>query len=769
MIEIYRKGFRLDIPTSQVVTFKKSQNLNGVQNRYSYSNTISLEKTANNLKLLDLPELPNGKLNSLQKGYEVDIVINGSIQLKNQILKITKEGKNKIDIYLLYSDSSVITKLKDTFINSVVSDLKYKKTFADFTEKALNIQGNYPVVFTQTQSDAGLYVVEEMPQLIKLTWLIDKLFRDISYTVYGDFINEANNFKDYYIAPNSGLYQIYSSGDGFYPNFESSLNGFDLLNYTLAFFNCYATIDDTYRTVIINSWSNLKEYKNNFKDLSKYFLDYQDFTFQSKLAKKNVLKYSDSGDSFNSFFTNNLSSQDSAVYLDSNFGSGSTKLFADAKVDVNGLIPLRQNNEVGETSAVRVYKISSDYASLPIYENGIKKNGYAKTAVPVSMRVIYTDFHKDYTGFILTPLIQNIKFRYDEILATDFSMTDVFFIEQQSAYYIPLEINLSTKKDEINVRAMLIKDRKFPSPILNNFNSVLLDFKQKVIFSKTFLLSMYPVPPNEFAWDELIIKRYNEDLNKVFVNGVFIPSNSLPQVFNISSLNENSIVIESNKDSDINPDKNTDSLYIQAVDLQGGLSNEAYITLKHTGVASLESNFEQMQDYAYNRNNFDRGGLVVNLLEYVVGSKPNLNNTIDNRDVNKPPIVIDPRTDTDTRFNLIYANDSYANVKIKLDPFSLYLRTRNIGIGKARASVKIIVYDGDNYYTVAEYGSANNQTQNINVPSSTLTIPSLRSGKIIRIYAEFDFDNRRGSNSGAMEVWVEIKEMKAAISTIKSI
>ena len=89
-IEILRKGFRLDIDPSQVVTFKKSQNLNGVQNRYAYSNTIKLEKTANNEKLLGLFYMPANKLTSLKDGYEVDIVFNRSINLRNQTLKIQK-------------------------------------------------------------------------------------------------------------------------------------------------------------------------------------------------------------------------------------------------------------------------------------------------------------------------------------------------------------------------------------------------------------------------------------------------------------------------------------------------------------------------------------------------------------------------------------------------------------------------------------------------------------------------------------------------------
>jgi len=209
MIEIFRKGFRLEIPSSQVVTFKKAQNLNGVQASYSYSNTVSLDKTANIRKLLDLPELPIGKVQTLQNGYEVDIVLNGSIQLRNQILKITKETLTKVDLYLLYSDSSLVSKLKSTYINEVVKGLKYKKTVAAFTELELNnVNPAVTNALVQTQSAAGQYVAEEMPLLINLQWLIKKMFSDNGYTVYGDFILTNTTLKDYFVAPNAGIYQV---------------------------------------------------------------------------------------------------------------------------------------------------------------------------------------------------------------------------------------------------------------------------------------------------------------------------------------------------------------------------------------------------------------------------------------------------------------------------------------------------------------------------------------------------------------------------------
>lgn len=768
MIEIFRKGQRLDIPSDQVVTFKKSQNLNGVQDRYAYSNTVSLEKTANIKKLLDLPDLPSGKGKSLQNGYEVDIVLNGSIQLKNQILKITKETTDKVDLYILYSDNSLVSKLKETYVNTTVQDLRYRKTRQHFVNLSFfNMSDAPPIMagaFVQTQSAAGQYVVEEMPILINLQWLVKKTFTDNAYAVYGDFFASTNSVKEFYVAPNQGVYQVYGgTGEGFAPVFDSALTAFDLLNQVLAYFNCYATVDDTNRTIIINQWTNLSNYKDNFKDYSRFFVNSKDFAFQSRLAKRNNMTYSDSEPTFNSFFSNTLSSEESATYLASKFGSGSTNLFDDAELEEDGTIPLRANGEQGETSALRIYKIATTFSTLPLFVNGVAVATSSRRALSVSMRDIYNTFHKGYTDFILTPLIQNLEFRYDDIMAATFSLTEVFYIAQQSAYWIPLEINFSTKKDKITIKAMLIKQRKVASPILNNFNSVMLDFRQFVIFPKAYLLSMYPMPPNEYPWDEVVFLGYNQTKNRLYVNGVFIPAASLPQAFSIDSLGENAITIEANQPGDTTPDTASDSLYVQAVDTNGGVSNTAYITLKHTGKASLESNFVQLEQYIYTRLGFDDGKAVVNVLSYVVGPKPNISNTI----TSVGPVALPETLNTSNAFNLISTVENYASFKVRIKPFTLRLYTHNNGQGKARSEVRLVLSNGSTLETLKTWSVGDNSDLTLNVPArETNTIPIV-SGKNIRLYFLFLFENRRGSNSGSIDVGVTITNFAADISTIK--
>lgn len=787
MIEIYRKGLRLDVPSTQIFTFKKAQNLNGIQNSYAYSNTVSLEKTANIKKLLELQELPSSKLNSLQNGYEVDIVLNGSIQLKGQRLKITKETKTKVDVYLLYSDSSIVARLKNTLINSVTQDLKYKKTSADRLERGFtNIQPLFPVAFAQTQSDTGQYVIEEMPQLISLQWLIKKMFSDIAYTVYGDFVEVGSPIEEYFVAPNAGIYQVYSgTGAGFSPSFDVNLTAFELLNQTLAYFNCYASVDDQYRTVIINSWTNLGNYKTNFKDYSQYFVDYEDFTFTSRLAKQNDLTYSDSEATFNSFFTNNLSSEDKSTYLASKFGSGSTRLFDDSEILEDGTIPLRANGEQGETSALRIYKVDKSQTYFTDYfEKGELRQGLGYKAVSVPMRVVYDTFHKQYTDFILSPLVQNLTFKYDAILAANFSLTEVFFIAQQSAYWIPLEISFSTNKDKINIKAFLIKEKKVPAPFLKNFNSVLLDFKQKAIFTKTYLLSMYrrghylnpsptlpgvgaiPTtggglpsdimqPANEYPWDVLIIKSYDDTKNRLFINEEFISSASLPRAFNMSAITENSIVIEANP-FDVEPEISSASLYIQAIDTNGGISNEAYINIKHTGIARLESNYITMDTFVYEKSIFKIATVYMSPLTYAIGSRPNLNNTVTS-------VVPVSASAPNVSFDNVQVATPYEDVKVKTSAFSMKFTQS----GNTPVTAFNLVADLSGVITTIASGSFNGTTGTTNIAAATRTLPSVSPGQVLRVYFTFGFLQEVFPVDRSVKV--EITGLQVAITTIKTI
>lgn len=747
MIEIKIKGFRLDIKEDQIVTFKKAQNLNGVQSRYAFSNTLTIEKTANNLKLLNLQYLPTSKVTSLMNGTTADVILNGSIQLKNQSIIIQKETLNTVDIYILYSDNLLLSKMKSTFLNSTLSAFKYKKNLEEFS------------FFAPTQ-ESGLLVLEEMPEPISVRQIITHIFATYNYLVYGDFLTDNFPFGEYYVTPNKGIYQIYSSGDGFSPAFEDGLDEFTFLNMVLKFFNLMADIDDNQKTVTINSWNNLKKFKSTFVDLSKQFVNYEEFAFQSKLAKKNELTYKDSPVIYNSFFSNYFSKTAKATYLSSDFGTGALNMFEDSEIDEFGNIPLRTNGAVGEVGAINIWKLSDQVVEKTIFVAGVPTLVYGRDLVSVPMQAVYKEFHKDYTDFILTPIVTNLEFRYNDIFVNDFSITRVFYVEQLSSYWIPLEINFSTKKDKVNVKALMIKARKVPAPILLNYNTIVLNFKEKQLFPLEFLLSMYPMPPNEFDWGDVVFKLYNQSINRLYINDVLLPNTALPQTFVLSEID--TIKIEANQASDTTPDHNSDQIFLQAIDVNGGISNEAYINVVHSGIGYLESNFEQFDTMNYQRQNFDSGIHFIQPYNYVVGLKPNLNNTVISKLQSQQGTI-----PTANGYSMLILEDDYNFIKVKISSMELFLKTESNGAGKARAKFEIILYREGSLTTLYETSIADTNEFIINTPNLTYTFNDLEVGNRIGVYLRYTFDNRAGSNSGSMNVYTQIKNAKIAFSTTK--
>ena len=274
---------------------------------------------------------------------------------------------------------------------------------------------------------------------------------------------------------------------------------------------------------------------------------------------------------------------------------------------------------------------------------------------------------------------------------------------------------------------------------------------------------MYPVPPNKYPWDIIIFKSYNQDLNRLYVNDVLITAASLPQAFNIADLS--SIKFEANKATDTVADRNSDSFYIQAIDTNGGISNEAYINVVHTGVASLESNFKQTEEYRYVRNMIPFGNIVVSPNTYVLGLKPNLNTTIQQKETK----VIDPSKDPNDTFNLVEVTEDYTNVSIDTAAFPLYLRTSNGGIGKALATGTIKVSDGVNTINLYQVSSADNSENIFNIPALSYNFPNVPIGRKIRVYFHFFFGNSRWDDYGSIGVELAINNWEVKITTTKSI
>ena len=55
------------------------------------------------------------------------------------------------------------------------------------------------------------------------------------------------------------------------------------------------------------------------------------------------------------------------------------------------------------------------------------------------------------------------------------------------------------------------------------------------------------------------------------------------------------------------------------------------------------------------------------------------------------------------------------------------------------------------------------------MPALTYSFPIVPIGRKIRVFIHFAFDNRRGSNSGSMDVEIKVNNWEVKISTVKTI
>jgi len=117
----------------------------------------------------------------------------------------------------------------------------------------------------------------------------------------------------------------------------------------------------------------------------------------------------------------------------------------------------------------------------------------------------------------------------------------------------------------------------------------------------------------------------------------------------------------------------------------------------------------------------------------------------------------------------VEVTEDYTNVRIDTAAFPLYLRTKNGGIGKARAKATIKVSDGINTHDLYQVSSADNSEKTFNIPALNYTFPNVPIYGKIRVFIHFFFDNRRGSNSGSMNVEITINNFEVKITTTKTI
>jgi len=428
MIEITRKGFRFDINPNQVVTFKKSQQLNGIQNQYSFSNNFNLRNTSKNRRLLGINYLPNSKAKSMTIGYDCDIILNGCIFLKKQKLKVQKEAKDNIPVYLIFSDSFFVSKTKEKLLSEIDLNANYDKSETSFLSLNSIVGGLSRTAPISAQDTSTLIVVEEVPALINLVQLTQIIFLQIGYYYIGDLFVDTEA-KKYYTNPNVGAY-----GVGGKPLFDPSMTCYDFIVSFLKTFNGYIDVSDSSKTIGVYLWKNIETIKENFVDYSDKFVSFSDYSFEGGLAKKNTLEYSGSPAFYNSFFENNKSIAEKTSYLKSNFGAGNMRLFEDQQPKEDKTLDPRIIGETTEAKELNIYKFETTQSDITYYKDGAPFTTAMFKAFSPNIYEIYRNFHLAYTKNIALPTIANLVFRYDAVFLANLSMQKVFFLKQLSTY-----------------------------------------------------------------------------------------------------------------------------------------------------------------------------------------------------------------------------------------------------------------------------------------------------------------------------------------------
>ena len=591
MIQIFINNEQLDLDADSLVTFKKSQQLNGIQEQYSYSNNFNLKDSSKNRRLLGITYLPNSKAKAMTSGYDVDIVLNGCIFLKRQKLKVQKESPGAIPVYLIFTDSLFVTKTKETLMTQIDTGVSYGKTLTNFLalNSPDNINARTAPVSAQDQS--GFIVVEEHAILLNIKKLITNIFEQLGYSYLGDILTD-DDLPKYYISPNVGWYGV----DGT-PQFDENMTVYDFLSSVLKTFNGYIEVSDSSKAVGLFLWKNIEDVKAQFVDYSDKFVGFNEYSFEGGLANKNIVSYSDSPDFYNGFFDNNKSLVEQTEYLKSDFGAGNMRFFEDQDLEDDGTLPLRVVGELSEPSTLNIYRFEETTSNVPIYYNGVLSYQNMYRAVSPNILEIWQTFHQPYTKNIAQPTLAQLTFRYDAILLANFKMQEVFFLKQLSTYWLPLELNFTTKKDEVKVKALMIERTAADVPTVFDFNLPVDFYGQAFILDINLLYAAYNVSPAA----TMLITAADLAKNEIYVNGTQVLA--FPTSIDVSNAFEFKVVnIEP-----VNVKSNSDVLF-QFVSEEGGISREAKINVAHNGRANFLSEFRSELDTVYSYGLNDTNG-----------------------------------------------------------------------------------------------------------------------------------------------------------------
>lgn len=590
MIQIFINNEPLDIDTGTLVTFKKAQLLNGIQGQYSFSNNFNLKNSSKNRRLLGINYLPNSKAKSMTAGYEVDVVLNRCIFMKKQRLKVQKESEANIPVYLIFTDSFLVAKAKSLLMNQLplASNISYVKILPDFLYYNNPLNPLFRSAPISAQDKSGLVVVEEVPVLLNIKGLLLKMFTFMGYAYTGDILTDENIGK-YYTSSNVGVY----GSDGV-PRFADTLTFYDFIVDVLETFNGYIEVKDSSKSLGLFLWRNIESIKSNFVDYSDKFTGFTEYVFEGGLAKVNTLSYSDSPDYYNGFFNNNKSILEKTEYLNSDFGAGNLRLFSDQSLESDGSIQVREVGEITEPQTLNIFRFEDATTSTPIYSGGVKSYQNLYRAFSPNILEIWQLFHRPYCANIALPTIGLLSFRYDAIFLANLKMAEVFFIKQLATYWLPLEVNFTTAKDNVKVKCLMIEKVPVDSPVVFDQNLKVGFYGDVFILDINALYSAQNVSPAA----SMAITAADLTKNSIFVNGVQVLA--FPTVFDVSTIFEFKV---SNVETE-NVISNSDIKFTFTSE-EGGVSREGTVNVAHTGRADFVSEFKSATDVVYSHGQDD--------------------------------------------------------------------------------------------------------------------------------------------------------------------
>jgi hypothetical protein len=592
MIQLFIDNEQLDLDADSLVTFKKSQQLNGIQDQYSYSNNFTLKNSSKNRRLLGINYLPNSKARSMTIGKDVDVVLNGCIFLKRQTLKVQKENAESIPVYVIFTDSLFVSKAKTVLMSQIDTGVIYNKDAFSFLllNGPENVEARTAPISAQDTS--GFIVVEESVILLNIKSLVVKIFTQLGYSIIGDILTDVELPK-YYTSSNVGWY----GADGL-PQFGETLTVYDFINSVLKTFNGYIEVSDSSKTIGLFLWKNIEAKKAQFVDYSTKFVGFTEYSSEGGLAKKNTVSYSESPDYYNGFFDNNKSIIASSDYLTSDFGAGSLRLFDDQDLEDDGAMPLRTLGEITEPQTLNIFRFEDARTSVPVYANGLLTYQLMYKAFSPNILEIWQLFHQAYTKNIALPTFAQLKFRYDAILLANFKMQEVFYIKQLASYWLPLELNFTTKKDEVRVKALMIERTAADVPIVFDQNLSVGFYGDVFILDIFALYAAFNVSPAQ----TMLITAADLTKNDISINGAQVLA--FPTSVDISAAFELKV-------SNIEPEnvKSNSDIAFQFISQEDGTSRVAKINVAHNGRANFLSEFRSELDTVYRYAVADTNGI----------------------------------------------------------------------------------------------------------------------------------------------------------------